>query len=107
MPVGERFEVGAGERFDAVWGWPVRPRTAKIGGMDERVFDWSRGRRVRIVVMDVPGDYESLLERVADDAQRIDDRDLLADDVSAIFGTHVRLGREETDGIEEIVLKVG
>jgi hypothetical protein len=75
--------------------------------MDERVFDWSRGRRVRIVVANVPGGYEQLFDQVASDAQRIDDRELLADDVSALFGTYVRLGRNEADGVEEIVLKVG
>jgi len=75
--------------------------------MDERVFMWSRGRRVRIVVADVPGDYERLLESVTSDAQHIDDGEQLADDVSAIFGTHVRLSRREIDGVEELVLKVG
>jgi hypothetical protein len=77
------------------------------GVVDERVFMWSRGRRVRIVVADVPGDYEHLLEIVTSDAQHIDDGERLADDVSAIFGTHVRLERREIDGVEELVLKVG
>ena len=75
--------------------------------MDERVFEWSRGRRVRIVVADVPGDYERLLESVTSDARHIDDSELLADDVSAVFGTHVRLERREMDGVEELVIKVG
>ena len=75
--------------------------------MDERVFEWSRGRRVRIVVADVPGDYESLLESVTSDARHIDDSELLADDVSAVFGTYVRLERREMDGVEELVIKVG
>lgn len=76
-------------------------------GMDERVFVWSRGRRVRIVVADVPGDYESLFESVTNDARHIDDVERLADDVSAIFGSHVRLERREVEGGEEVVLKVG
>ena len=75
--------------------------------MNERVFEWSRGRRVRIVVADVPGDYERLLESVTSDARHIDDSELLADDVSAVFGTHVRLERREMDGVEELVIKVG
>ena len=75
--------------------------------VDERIFVWSRGRRVRIVVADVPGDYERLLESVTSDARHIDDAERLADDVSAIFGTHVRLERRETDGVEEVVIKVG
>jgi hypothetical protein len=75
--------------------------------MDERVFTWSRGRRVRIVVADVPGDYESLLASVTSDARHIDDAERLADDVSSIFGTHVRLQRSEIDGVEELVIRVG
>jgi hypothetical protein len=75
--------------------------------MDERVFVWSRGRRVRIVVAEVPGDYERLFDSVTSDARHIDDAERLADDVSAIFGTHVRLERRETDGVEEVVIKVG
>jgi hypothetical protein len=80
---------------------------AHDGVMDERVFVWSRGRRVRIVVADVPGDYERLFDSVTSDARHIDDAERLADDVSAIFGTHVRLERRETDGVEEVVIKVG
>jgi hypothetical protein len=75
--------------------------------MYERVFEWSRGRRVRIVMADVPGDYERLLKSVTSDARHIDDGELLADDVSAVFGTHVRLERREMDGVEELVIKVG
>ncbi len=75
--------------------------------MDERVFVWSAGRRVRIVVADVPGDFERLVDRVAHDAQHIVDRERLADDVSAVFNVHVRIGRDEVDGIEEVVLTVG
>ncbi len=75
--------------------------------MDERVFVWSGGRRVRIVVADVPGDHERLFDRVTRDARRIDDRERLADDVSAIFNAHVRIERGEVDGVEEIVLRVG
>ena len=80
---------------------------AHDGVVDERVFVWSRGRRVRIVVADVPGDYERLFDSVTSDARHIDDAERLADDVSAIFGTHVRLERRETDGVEEVVIKVG
>jgi|SRR5664280_2574341 hypothetical protein len=75
-------------------------------GMDERVFDWTRGRRVRIVVANVPGGYGPLFDRVTRDAEWIDDRDRLAEDVSAIFGTHVRLEQREIDGVEEVVLSV-
>ena len=75
-------------------------------GVYERVFDWSRGRRVRIVVANVPGGYGPLFDRVTRDAEWIDDRDRLADDVSVIFGAHVRLERRETDGVEEVVLNV-
>src|ERR1035437_2335404 len=80
---------------------------AHDGVMDERVFTWSRGRRVRIVVADVPGDYERLLASVTSDSRHIDDAERLADDVSAIFGTHVRLERRDIDGVEELVFKVG
>ena len=80
---------------------------AHDGVVDESVFVWSRGRRVRIVVADVPGDYERLLKSVTSDARHIDDAERLADDVSAIFGTHVRLERREIDGVEELVIKVG
>lgn len=73
----------------------------------ERVFEWSKGRRVRIVVTDVPGGYDRLFDQIARDARRISDRDLLADDVSAIFGTHVRLDRREVDDREELVITVG
>jgi hypothetical protein len=75
--------------------------------VDERVFVWSRGRRVRIVVANVPGDYERLVKSVTSDARHIDDAERLADDVSAIFGTHVRLERREIEGVEELVIKVG
>ncbi len=75
--------------------------------MDERVLDWSRGRRIRILMMAVPGDYERLLRRVEEEARRTDDEDRLADDVGAIFNDYVRLQRREVDGVEEIVLKVG
>ena len=75
--------------------------------MDERVFAWSAGRRVRIVVADVPGDFERLFERVAQDARHIVDGERLADDVSAVFNAHVRIARDEVDGIEEVVLTVG
>jgi hypothetical protein len=75
--------------------------------MDERVFVWSAGRRVRIVVADVPGDFERLFDQVAHDARHIVDRERLADDVSAVFNAHVRIGRDEVDGVEEVVLTVG
>ena len=75
--------------------------------MAERVFAWSQGRRVRIVVADVPGGYERLFAQVAADAAHIADRDLLAADVSAIFGAHVRLERGAPDQRDEIVIRVG
>ena len=75
--------------------------------MEERVFAWSRGRRVRIVVDEVPGGYGPLFDRVVRDARWIEDRDRLADEVSAVFGSYVRLARREIDGIEELVLTVG
>lgn len=75
--------------------------------MSERVFDWSRGRRVRIVIDKVPGGYERLLDQVASDARRIDTAESLANDVSAIFGTHVRFTRDEVDGVAEVVIRVG
>jgi len=85
----------------------VPARTTAYGpGMDERVIPWSHGRRLRIVVTDVPGYYERLLEVVAADAQRTDDRERLADDVSAIFNSYVRLSRQEVEGTEEVVLTV-
>lgn len=56
---------------------------------------------------DVPGDYERLLRMVTTEAHRTDDRERLANEVSAIFGAYVRLGRPEVDGAEEVVLTVG
>ena len=75
--------------------------------MVERVFAWSSGRRFRIVVAEAPGDCERLFDRIALEAQRIDDRERLADEVSAIFNSHVRIEHGEVDGVEEIVLRVG
>jgi len=66
-----------------------------------------RGARARIVVADVLGDYQRLFDSVTSDARHIDDAERLADDVSAIFGTHVRLSRREIDDVEELVFKVG
>lgn len=94
---------GAGESRSAL-AFEAAP--IYVRGMDERVFNWSRGRRVRIVVANVPGGYGPLFDRVTRDAERIDDRDRLVDEVSAIFGTHVRLERREIDGVEEVVLNV-
>lgn len=78
-----------------------------MGRMEERVFTWSHGRRVRILVTDTPGDFDGLVRQVEDDARRIVDRDQLADEVSAVFRRHVRLrSLLERDG-EELVLHVG
>jgi hypothetical protein len=44
---------------------------------------------------------------VAADAQRTDDRERLADHVSALFHAYVRLSRHEVEGTEEVVLTVG
>ena len=73
----------------------------------EREFEWSKGRRVRIVVADVPGDYGRLFERLRRDARHIDDRDRLADEVSALFGSHVRLERREVEDREELLITIG
>jgi hypothetical protein len=75
--------------------------------MDERVIEWSRGRRVRIVVMDVPADFDRLVRRVADDARLTNDRTVLADDVSHVFGKHVRMRSIPIHEGEEIVIEVG
>ena len=75
--------------------------------MDERVIEWSRGRRVRIVVMDVPADFDRLIRRVADDARLTNDRAVLADDVSHVFGKHVRMRSIPIQQGEEIVIEVG
>ncbi len=75
--------------------------------MEERVFSWSRGRRVRILVADVPGDFDGLIRRVEGDARRIVDRDQLAAEVSAVFGKHVRLGPRLERDEEEVILHVG
>lgn len=75
--------------------------------MDERVVSWSRGRRIRMLVADVPGDYDRLLRQVTEQARRTDDRERLADAVSAIFNEVVRVERAEVDGVEEVVLRVG
>ncbi|HXQ95772.1 MAG TPA: hypothetical protein VN800_02510 [Candidatus Acidoferrales bacterium] len=46
------------------------PARTTIGrpGVDDRIITWSQGRRLRIVVADVPGDDEHLLEAVASGA---------------------------------------
>ena len=75
--------------------------------MDERVVTWTRGRRIRMLVADVPGDYDRLLREVTEQAQRTDDRDRLADAVSAIFNEVVKVDRAEVDGVEEVILRVG
>ena len=111
-PAHQRASERTRRHHLAIVGVPTSSRTGGTGHsvlafegapahdvvMNERVFEWSRGRRVRIVVADVPGDYERLLESVTSDARHIDDSELLADDVSAVFGTHVRLERREMDG---------
>jgi len=75
--------------------------------MEERVLAWSHGRRLRIVVVDVPGDLDRLLRVVGDRARRIDDRVRLANDVSCVFDRYVRV-RSRIDGAtEEVVLEVG
>jgi hypothetical protein len=43
---------------------------------------------------------------IAADAHRTDDRERLADDVSAIFNSYARLSRQEVEGTEEVVLTV-
>ena len=75
--------------------------------MEERVFSWSHGRTVRIVVTDVPGDLDGLVRRVEGDARRMQDRDQLANEVSAVFGRHVRLRSILERNGEEVVLQVG
>ena len=75
--------------------------------MEERVLAWSRGRRLRIVVADVPEDLDRLLGIVGDRARRIDDRDRLANDVSCVFDRYVRVSSREDGGTEEVVLQVG
>jgi hypothetical protein len=81
--------------------------TGYLPSVDERILVWSQGRRLRIVVTDVPGDYERLLRMVTTEARRTDDRERLAAQVSAIFDSYVRIGRQEVDGVEEVVLTVG
>jgi len=75
--------------------------------MDERVITWSRGRRLRIVVMDVPADFDRLVGIIRDDSRRTDDRDLLAADVSTVFGRHVRMTSSSDLVGEEITIRVG
>lgn len=75
--------------------------------MEERVLTWSHGRRLRIVVADVPGDLDRLLQIVAERARRVDDRVRLANDVSCVFDRYVRLRSRIDGGTEEIVLEVG
>ncbi len=75
--------------------------------MEERVIAWSRGRRLRIVVMDVPGDLDRLLRAVGERARRVDDRFRLADDVSCLFDRCVRVQTRVEGGTEEVVLQVG
>ena len=75
--------------------------------MEERVINWSRGRRVRIVVIDVPADFDRLVRRVTDDSHHVDDRAILAEDVSRLFGKHVRMQSTVDRQGEEIVIHVG
>ncbi len=75
--------------------------------MEERTLAWSHGRRLRIVVADVPGDLDRLIDIVNDRARRIDDRHRLAADVSCVFDRLVRIRSRVEAGVEEIVLQVG
>ena len=75
--------------------------------VDEQVFTWSRGRRIRIRCADVPGDYDRLLRTVSQRLKRTDDRMRLAAEMSAIFNEPVRISSAEVEGIEEIVFRVG
>lgn len=60
-----------------------------------------------MLVADVPGNYDLLLRRVSDQARHTDDRERLADAVSAIFNEVVRVDRAQVDGVEEVILRIG
>ncbi len=75
--------------------------------MEERVLAWSHGRQLRIVVADVPGDLDRLLQIVGQRARRTDDRVRLASDVSCVFDRYVRVSSRVEGGTEEVVLQVG
>jgi hypothetical protein len=49
-------------------------------------------------VIEVAGDHERILEVCVTAAGRTDDRERLADDVSALFHPYVRLSRQEVEG---------